>query len=274
MKTPITYYGGKVKMTVHILPLIPEHTLYCEPFFGGGAIFFAKPPSKVECINDMNTEVINFYRVVQDKFTALKKSINGTLHSRRSHQQAKIIYDNPDMFNDVQRAWAFWVLTNQGFAGQISNSWGYAKQKNSDSLKIKNKKIQFTKDYAKRLELVQIECTDALKVIFTRDTPQSFFYIDPPYFNSAMGHYGGYSYHDFEDLLQLLENIKGKFLLSSYDSELLQRYTEKNGWDSHGIDMTVSVAKGSRKPKREMLTANYPISQKIVDETLARSKSR
>lgn len=57
MKPPITYYGGKQKLIKHLLPLIPEHNLYAEPFFGGGALFWAKEPSNVEVINDTNREL-------------------------------------------------------------------------------------------------------------------------------------------------------------------------------------------------------------------------
>lgn len=62
-KTPISYYGGKQAMLKKILPLIPDHVVYVEPFFGGGAVFFAKDKSEVEIINDYNSNVANFYRV-------------------------------------------------------------------------------------------------------------------------------------------------------------------------------------------------------------------
>ncbi|MCA0229900.1 MAG: DNA adenine methylase [Bacteroidetes bacterium] len=62
MKTPITYYGGKQQMLSHILPKIPTHKIYVEPFFGGGAVFFAKPPSEAEIINDINHRLTTFYR--------------------------------------------------------------------------------------------------------------------------------------------------------------------------------------------------------------------
>ncbi|HTA26729.1 MAG TPA: DNA adenine methylase, partial [Bacteroidia bacterium] len=85
MKTPITYYGGKQMMLRHILPLIPKHTIYVEPFLGGGAVFWAKEPSRVEIINDTNAEIVNFYEVTQKNFTALQKEIQATLHSRKRH---------------------------------------------------------------------------------------------------------------------------------------------------------------------------------------------
>ncbi|HVA98140.1 MAG TPA: DNA adenine methylase, partial [Bacteroidia bacterium] len=88
MRPPITYYGGKQKMLKYILPLIPQHEIYCEAFMGGGAVFFAKEPSKAEIINDINGNVSNFYRVVQSDFDSLKKLINGTLHSRGTYKEA------------------------------------------------------------------------------------------------------------------------------------------------------------------------------------------
>lgn len=71
-KTPITYYGGKLNMLKEIEPCIPEHRIYVEPFFGGGAVFFAKQPSEAETINDINAMVVNFYEVCKTDFDALK----------------------------------------------------------------------------------------------------------------------------------------------------------------------------------------------------------
>ena len=95
LKTPITYYGGKQKMLGTILPLIPEHKIYTEAFFGGGAVFWAKQPTRVEFINDHNAEVINFYRVLKNDFAALKREIDATLHSEGMQKEAKAIYRNP-----------------------------------------------------------------------------------------------------------------------------------------------------------------------------------
>jgi DNA adenine methylase len=116
MKTPITYYGGKQLMAKYILPMIPEHILYCEPFAGGAAIFFAKLPSEVEVLNDTNRELINFYRVVQNDFTSLEKEIQITLHSRDLHRKASVIYNNPDMFSELKR------ISNYLFVMKIGTS--------------------------------------------------------------------------------------------------------------------------------------------------------
>jgi DNA adenine methylase len=156
MKTPISYYGGKQKMVTKIVPIIPEHQLYCEPFCGGAAIFFAKPKSDVEVINDTNSELINFYRIVQNDFVSLEKEVRITLHSRRIHSDAKTIYNAPHLFNDIKRAWAVWVMATQSFSAMLDGSFGYDVGKNQTTKKIDNAKKNFTEELAIRLQNVQI----------------------------------------------------------------------------------------------------------------------
>lgn len=263
MKTPITYYGGKQKLAKLIVKNIPEHNLYGEPFIGGAAVFFEKPPSPVEVINDVNQELINFYEVVKNDFAALETKVRVTLHSRTMFGDASHIYNRPHMFDRIQRAWAVWCLAAQGFAGLLDGSWGYDVAKNTTTKKINNKRVCFTEDYAIRLQNVQIECTDALRIIRSRDTKAAFFYCDPPYFNSDCGHYDGYSKDDFENLLKTLATLEGKFLLSSYPSPILKQYVKANGWHQIEIKQAVSVAhhnsKKGPKAKTEVLTANYSL---------------
>ena len=247
-------------MVSHILPLIPQHQTYVEPFCGGAAVFFSKDPSIVEVINDTNSELINFYRCVQNDFSSLEKEIRISLHSRRLHKDAQVIYDNPHMFSDIRRAWAVWVLATQGFCSMLDGTWGYDLKKGTTTRKVSNKRASFTEDFAVRLQNVQIECTDALRIILSRDTLDTFFYCDPPYYNSDCGHYDGYSKDDFERLLSQLSKIEGKFLLSSYPSTVLSEYTDRFKWKTHTVIQQVSVNKGGNgKKKTEVLTWNYNI---------------
>ena len=112
-----------------------------------------------------------------------------------------------------------------------------------------------------RLQGTQIECCDAIRIINSRDRQDTFFYLDPPYYNANMGHYDGYTIEDFELLLKTLSKIEGKFLLSSYPSDLLREHTKANGWNT--IEITGSIGTharaGKRKSKVEVLTANYGI---------------
>jgi DNA adenine methylase len=110
---------------------------------------------------------------------------------------------------------------------------------------------------------VQIERTDALRIIESRDNKDAFFYCDPPYYNSDCGHYNGYSIQDYENLLKMLSKVKGKFMLSSYPSEVLSKYVKAKGGYQVQIQQKVSVANNNstkpQKTKIEVITANYPI---------------
>lgn len=267
IKTPISYYGGKQNLVSTILPLMPPHKLYVEPFVGGGAIFWAKQPSKTEVINDYNRELINFYECVKNDFIDLEKQVRISLHSRSMHRDAECVYNNPHLFSKIQRAWAVWVLAAQSFSSMLDGSFGYDRI-GTTSKKIANKRDSFTEDLAIRIQNVQVENTDALRVIRSRDCPGAFHYCDPPYFNSDCGHYDGYSESDFEDLLKLLSEVEGKFLMSSYPSSILKKYTEQHGWKTIELEQSVSVANGtgnSRKRKIEVLTANYDLSNPKSD---------
>ncbi|GGG24957.1 restriction endonuclease subunit M [Dokdonia pacifica] len=262
LKTPITYYGGKLNMLSHILPLIPQHKIYTEAFFGGGAVFFAKAESESETINDTNNLVVNFYEVVKTDFVSLKAKIEATLFSRATYSVALAIYRMPHLFNKLQQAWAFYIATNMGFACNVG-SWGYDKYGKRVKA-FRNKKIAFDESIYKRLENVQIENNDALKVITSRDAVDAFHYVDPPYINSDQGLYGGYTENDYRKLLDTLSNIKGKFLLSSYPSDILDEYIQENGWYTKRFEKPLNASLGksgeARTSKKvEVLTANYSI---------------
>jgi DNA adenine methylase len=262
LKTPISYYGGKQQMSRHILPLIPDHIVYCEPFCGGAAVYWAKAPSKVEVINDLNDELINFYIVLQTRFKDLKKMVKCTLHSRKLHKQAWTIYQQPGEHDHITRAWALWVLSSQSFGSQLSGSWGFDKSKSSIARKVMNKKRQFTELLQERIELTQIECRDALDVIRLYDTADTFHYIDPPYPETNQGHYKGYTTGNLEELLIKLTLIKGKFLLSNYPQEVISRFCKEYGWHQLEYKMPLCASKKSvRSTKTEVLTANYPIQK-------------
>jgi len=265
MKTPITYWGGKQQLAQTILKLIPDHKQYNEPFFGGGAIFFAKKPAECEFINDINGEMVNFYRTLKLDFDQLKTEIDCTLHSEFQHKQAKGIYASPLSHNSIMRAWAVWMLSHQSVYAILTNSWSVAIDKNK-AKQIQNLKEIFTIQYARRLERTSIFCRDALNVIKSTDRKTTFHYVDPPYFNADMGHYDGYTLEDFKNLLDTLEKIEGKFMLSTYPSEILSEYAQRNGWRMIEIDMHRSAGNGT---KTEVITMNYDLAgnkQLTMDE--------
>lgn len=275
MKPPVSYYGGKQRMASKIIGMIPDHTIYTESFLGGGAVFWNKPPSPHEVINDMDDNIINFYRVLQVNFDELFQEITTTLHSRSQHLDAKYILksepeklsksytyrltDNsmkPDL--SVRRAWAFWVQANMSYSSKLFGGFAYDRSDDAKTTRaIMNKREAFQLHYKERLKNVCIECNDAIKVIQSRDTDTTFHYCDPPYFNSDCGHYGGYTKENFEELLSTLASLKGKFLLSSYPSDILDYFVKEYGWEQKSWTTSVSVTNKTNKKKTEVLTYNY-----------------
>lgn len=221
MKPPISYYGGKQKMAHHIVPLIPKHTVYVEPFAGGAAVFFAKPWPQVtnmdhyrEYLNDKDERIINFYRVLQTpvKRDELIERLQMTLYSEAEHQKAKDL----DSGSDVDRAWAYYVNSQQGFSNLLNKGWGRSVYGRNQQATWTNKIAQLPQ-YLDRMASVGITCQDALTVIKQYDSPQTFFYCDPPYPNTNQGHYSGYTLQDFQDLVDTLNQCQGNFILSNYD---------------------------------------------------------
>lgn len=261
-RTPISYYGGKQNLTRIILPMIPEHKYYIEPFVGGGSVFWAKPKGKNESINDISGWVTNFYRQMKTNFDALNKMIVGTPHSELEHARAgKILKDESE--SDLNKAWAFWVQTIMSFGNNMFRGFGFSMD--TSVPKAINRRRKEFEQWAGRLDEVEIFCRDAVSVIELKDDPDSFFYIDPPYVSSDQGHYKGYTDGDFVDLLDALLVLKGKFLLSSYPEKSLMEYTKKAGWNQVSMKMQNSMSNKKGALKTEVLTYNYSLRQNEFD---------
>lgn len=244
-------------MLRYLLPLVPEHKIYTEAFAGGAALYFAKEPVEVEVINDINGNLVNFYRVLKSQFSSLKSKIESTVHSREEHEFASIVYDYPRFFDSIERAWALWVLSKQSFASKLDGSWGYDKIKNSMPKKIQFSKDAFTEALSKRLEQTQIESTDALRIISSRDSEEAFHFIDPPYINSDCGHYAGYNLLDFQVLLELLPSLQGKFILTMFPHECLAESIKLHSWNVKEVERTISASKSNRRKQKELIVMNY-----------------
>lgn len=263
LKNPISYYGWKTMMLKHLLPLIPAHGIYVEPFFGWGSLYWAKEPAPCEVINDVNMNVVNFYEVLKNKWKELEKKIKETLHSRETYRKAMLIYDCPRLFADdpVVRAWAFYVCTNQWFLNKVWSRW-YDKEKRSSQV-FKNKVDMFRVDVMERIRHTQIEQNDAYKVIQSRDREDAFIYCDPPYIGTHQWHYGGYEKEHFIRDLEVLANIKGKFLLSNFPSPVLDEFIKKYNRYVKTFDKPLSASHNGKnwksRRKTEVLVANYPI---------------
>ncbi len=269
MRTPITYYGGKQRLADTIISMMPGHKLYCEPFFGGGAVFFRKPKAGIEAINDHNDMLINFYLAAQNSFPELQERIRNTLHSESMYYYAKDVWNGRCEASNIEKAWAVWMITNGSFAGSMHGGWKWCNGTSGShsGIFIRNKRIEFGEQLRDRLEQVQISCRDALRVIKERDSENTFFYLDPPYPGCVQQHYSGYTHTDLYNLLKLLSTIKGKFILSNYWCQTLRYFILKFGWNFRTVELDLKVnhlGRGQRVEKRtEILVFNYDIEKTL-----------
>jgi len=269
MKTPITYYGGKQQMASAVLGMMPAHKIYCEPFFGGGAVFFAKGPSFLEVINDKNDLLITFYKQCVNNFEALQQKIQNTLHSESEYKKAKKIYNNPKYHSKTDIAWSVWMVTNMSIMATPKGSW---KRDNGTGgshvgVSIDSHRNNFTKQVYERLRFVQISCHDAIDVIRERDSEDTFFYLDPPYINCDQKHYNGYTQDDFRQLLDVLVSIKGKFILSNFMSDVLNEFIDKCHWHYKIFDKKcmIPALRSTPRRKQEVLVYNYTLQSQLFD---------
>jgi DNA adenine methylase len=171
-----------------------------------------------------------------------------------------VVYENPDMFDPVKRAWVLRMPANSSCGDMLNGGFGYGRAVDSCGKKPANKRNDFAVEYAARLQRVRIERRDTPRLIRSHDTESAFFYCDPPYVGANQGHYDGYIQEDFDAPLKLPESIRGTFLLSSYRNKALTDFTQRNARHTLGFGIPSTMACGM---KVEVLTANYPIEGKL-----------
>jgi DNA adenine methylase len=255
---PLSYVGGKRRIAKHLVSLIPSHTAYVEPFAGGAQVFFHKPRSKIEVLNDLDDEVYNFLRICQRHPAELARVLRLQPASRqifRAHHEQR----SADL-TDIERAARFFYLQK--------NSWGGHRVRQNFHYCV-SKPPNYRPDFlpealsaaADRLTRVQIEHLPYEDVFRQYDRPQTFFYCDPPYVGVDLYQHN-FSDQQFAELARLLGSLKGRFLLSINDCPKAREWFAP--FHRREIAFTYTAV---RRPKSfpELLFANYPLTEATPD---------
>ena len=252
LRAPIRYYGGKGNMLGKILSLIPAGGKpYVEPYLGSGSVFFARDPAPVEVINDLDGDIVALMRALQDReqFEALRHRLMWTPYARDEFARAIETLNNPDAC-PVDRAWAKFVVCNQGMSGQHKTvgSWGRTftgKQGCADNTNRWLMRLSMLDAWRWRLMRAQIDHRDALEVIRYWDGEDAVIYCDPPYVHDTRKRRDVYKVEASDDhhaqLVQTLLGCKGAVVLSGYDHEIYQPLADA-GWDVVRIDTVCHAA--------------------------------
>ena len=249
--SPFAWLGGKSRMVSTIIPLLPPHATYVEPYGGAANILLAKKPSQVECYNDASNLLTNFFRVLQnsDQRTALLDRLEYTPYARMEYANALEHLDDPD---PVMKAWAFFTAQSQGISGggslggRKASNWGYSRV--SDQAQAFRTHVEKLPAIAERLLGVHIEHGDGVGVIRRWDAPDTFFYLDPPYVDATRTCKKGRAayHHEIDDdgqrtLVDNLLRLQGGAILSGYRSPLYEPL-EEAGWERREFAMDLSSA--------------------------------
>jgi DNA adenine methylase len=255
----IPYIGGKSRLARWIISQFPENytrMTYVEPFGGAGWVLFKKEKSLVEVYNDKDEMLVNLFIVLRDHFQEFRRRAHRTLYSRRIFTLAVEQIRNNYFKDNIDKAVAFAVSVVQSFSG-TRHSWSYGISKKSRS----ENWLAFLRrlnEIRYRLSTVQIECLDFRKVIEKYDTPNTLFYLDPPYVGKESYYQGGFTEKDHIELAELLKNIKGKFLLSYYPCELVEELYKDFNWETKEVSKFSSYAKERSRPRgTELLIRNF-----------------
>jgi DNA adenine methylase len=257
------YYGGKFSHLNWLLPLLPPCHHYVEPFGGSAAVLLNREPSPLETYNDIDGEVVNFFRVLRDQKERLIEAIGLTPFSREEFYRA--LTANRAELSDLERARLFYVRARQARTGLAQTAslgrWANCKLTTRNGMAgVVSRWLGAIEDLpaiALRLLRVQIENRPALEVIRLYDDPRTLFYCDPPYPHSARGDSKAYGFEmsdeEHRELAAVLHNIRGMAAVSGYRCDLLDELYKD--WRCH--EAPAKNCHSVKKPRREALWTNY-----------------
>jgi len=251
MLGPFPYIGGKRAIAPRIIALFPEHTTYVEAFAGGAQVFFRKPPSKVEVLNDLNSEITNFFRVCQAHWEELVRYLRFTLVSRTWFELLKST--DPATLTDVQRAARHFYLLKNSYAGLIQRknfASNVCQPRSYDATRIP----AIIEEVHARLARVQIECLPYEKVLAKYDRPKTLFYLDPPYYARKLYRYN-LTHEEFVAMAALLVRLRGKFVLSLNDVPAVREIFRD--FKTREIALPYTSQKQAGRRYREVLITNF-----------------
>lgn len=206
MKSFLSYFGGKSLLAGKLIPKFPEHTCYCEVFAGAAWILFNKEESKVEIINDINTDLVTLYRVVKHHLDEFIRYLRWILVSRDEFERFKT--ENPETLTDIQRAVRFYYLLKNSYSSRIPNPSFSIKTTGHPGMNLLRIEEELSAAHL-RLSQVYIENLHYEEIINRFDKPHTFFYLDPPYYNHEKDYGKGiFKRDDFKNLASLLMRIE------------------------------------------------------------------
>jgi DNA adenine methylase len=252
MDSPLAYIGGKSKLSRTIVEMIPEHQAYCEVFAGAAWVFFRKEPSRYEVINDLDSDLVVFYRVLQRHLEEFLKQFKWLLASREWFHDWKRQQEAGGL-TDIQRAARYYYLQRLSFGGRVKARTfgaGPLRRPRINLIRIEEELSEV------HLRLANATIENLPWQDFTRryDRKQTFFYLDPPYYLAPYYDHN-LKLEDYQEMADILAGMKAKFILSINDLPEM-RETFK-GFEIKPVTLKYSLAKDQNPIGKELLISNF-----------------
>lgn len=252
-------------MAPKLAELLPSHKIYVEVFGGAASVLLAKPPSEIEVYNDRNGMLVNFFETVRTSPVSFLRRCEGLHYSRQLHyewaDQLEEEFQGVDI-DDVERAVRTVYAITSGFAGDPTKGWAYDRSGSKGGAGRWTNIASRVAYLHERLRNVNIDSLDFRTCIKNWDSPDTAFFLDPPYLLTTTRSYYSFSGQDHKDLALSLRSINGKFLLIYDDSSALRDMYQ--GFNIANISSFLSSQKvsknGSRVPFHQILISNYKLN--------------
>jgi DNA adenine methylase len=268
MESPFGWPGGKRNLKNTLLKALPPHRAYVEVFAGSAKLLFAKEPSQWEIVNDLNDDLVNFFRVVKHRPSELAELLEHDLIASGRFAELR---KAPRHESEIERAVQFAYLTWYSF-GCKGEHFASIQIKHIDKARAPVKKSLarvriLLADVADRLRRVLVESRDFAECIGRYDSMNTFFYCDPPYFKfQDNGRYTPLGDRN-EELFALLGKIKGKFLLSFDGAPEIRELAARHRFHCREVSTSYSLSGGGPRPVRELLISNYRPNVKNIAQS-------
>jgi len=248
----IPWIGGKRRLVKTLLPLIPDHQCYVEPFAGGAAMFFMRPaPAKVEVLNDRNSELVNLYRIVQHHLEELVRQFKWALVSREMFKWLNI---TPlETLTDIQRAARFFYLQHMAFGGKVAGQTFGTATTTKPGLNLLRIEESLSAAHL-RLAQVFIEHLSWQDVVKRYDRPHTFFFMDPPYWQTT-GYGSDFPWPEYEQLAATLGALKGKAIVTLNNHPEIRRLFKS--FDTQMVPIRYTVGGGEGNPASELIIRSW-----------------
>ena len=263
--TMIQYMGGDAMILPYLAKMLAPHRTYVEVFGGAAPLLLNKPPSPVEVYNDIDGNLVNLFRVVRDKPDELLDELKLIPYSRRLYYE--FLRDLRHERDPVRRAAMYYFIARASFSGKIGR--GFATGVRTNRAMKYYRGLDMIPVLSERLRGVIIEELDFRECIKKYDTPQTLLYLDPPHLYIATekgsGDYyqAGFTDRDYMDLLNLLEEVKGKWLLKqSWPTPMLLDWARSHGYSVRTIRTKILADRKVGEERRDQIIvfiANYRI---------------